>query len=252
MIVLGILQRITQKVLWNCSKLFIRVCFCSNNKPISGVTAKAGFYSLFPSASVWLGWLGLFCFTMRTSSPGFECLPLAVTVIFFTSDFRRKGGWGGRGSPNRWSLPVRAGWGGGLRNAVCVLFPLIWSKRAPLCLFVRLFHLHIKRGRGCPKKKKKNSQCANAMSKKKYVELLKHLKQKATKIRAVVLKLRCYNLCSRGLFQPSTFNSPKCSALTHLFCMSCIVAYWQRKRSFWNIHFRSFSKILVSKNVFNL
>lgn len=108
MIVLGILQRITQKVLWNCSKLFIRVCFCSNNKPISGVTAKAGFYSLFPSASVWLGWLGLFCFTMRMSSPGFECLPLAVTVIFFTSDFRRRG-VGGCGSPNRWSLPIRAG-----------------------------------------------------------------------------------------------------------------------------------------------
>lgn len=36
---------------------------------------------------------------------------------------------------------------------------------------------------------------------KKYVELLKHLKQKATKIRAVVLKLCCYNLCSHGLFQ---------------------------------------------------
>lgn len=28
---------------------------------------------------------------MRTSSPGFECLPLAVTVIFFTSDFRQRG-----------------------------------------------------------------------------------------------------------------------------------------------------------------
>lgn len=48
MIVLWILQRITQKVLWNCSKLFIKVCFCSNNKPISGVMEEAGFYSLFP------------------------------------------------------------------------------------------------------------------------------------------------------------------------------------------------------------
>ena len=36
------------KVWWNCSKLFIEVCLCLNNKPISGVTEEAGFFSLFP------------------------------------------------------------------------------------------------------------------------------------------------------------------------------------------------------------
>lgn len=36
------------KVWWNCSKLFIKVCLCLNNKPISGVTEEAGFFSLFP------------------------------------------------------------------------------------------------------------------------------------------------------------------------------------------------------------
>lgn len=148
MIVLGILQRITQKVLWNCSKLFIRVCFCSNNKPISGVTAKAGFYSLFPTASVWLGWLGLFCFTMRTSSPGFECLP-AVTVIFFTSDFRRKGvGVPAVLQTDELFLFGLVLVGGGVAKCRLCPFHLIWSKRAPLCLFVGLFHLHIKQGGG--------------------------------------------------------------------------------------------------------
>lgn len=36
------------KVWWNCSKLFIKVCLCLNNKPISGVTEEAGFFPLFP------------------------------------------------------------------------------------------------------------------------------------------------------------------------------------------------------------
>lgn len=48
-----------------------------------------------------------------------------------------------------------------------VSFSSYLQQRAPLCLFVRLFYLHIKQGWGCPKKKKKYSQCANAMSIKK-------------------------------------------------------------------------------------
>lgn len=77
---------------WNCSKLFIKVCFCLNNKPVSGVTEEeAGFFFFSPfvsRASARLGLLGLFCFTIRASSLGFECLLPAVGAILSPPDFR--------------------------------------------------------------------------------------------------------------------------------------------------------------------
>lgn len=77
---------------------------------------------------------------MHTSSPGFECLLLAVTVIFFTSDF--------------WGMPAvlqtdksLSETGGEGENAVAS-FRFYLERKAPHCLFVCLFHLHIKQGGG--------------------------------------------------------------------------------------------------------
>ena len=78
-----------QKVWWNCSKLFIKVCLCLNNKPISGVKKAAGFFSLCFQSFCVTGVIGIILLhNTHMSSLGFECLPLAVTVILFTSDLR--------------------------------------------------------------------------------------------------------------------------------------------------------------------
>lgn len=77
------------KVWWNCSKLFIKVCLCLNNKPISGVKEGAGFFPLFPVLLCdWGYWDYSASQYTHMPSLGFECLPLTVTVILFTSDFR--------------------------------------------------------------------------------------------------------------------------------------------------------------------
>lgn len=77
------------KVWWNCSKLFIKVCLCLNNKPISGVKEGAGFFPLFPVLLCdWGYWDYSASQYTHMTSLGFECLPLKVTVILFTSDFR--------------------------------------------------------------------------------------------------------------------------------------------------------------------
>lgn len=77
------------KVWWNCSKLFIKVCLCLNNKPISGVKEGAGFFPLFPVLLCdWGYWDYSASQYTHMTSLGFECLPLTVTVILFTSDFR--------------------------------------------------------------------------------------------------------------------------------------------------------------------
>lgn len=128
------------KVWWNCSKLFIKVCLCLNNKPISGVKEGAGFFPLFPVLLCdWGYWDYSASQYTHMSSLGFECLPLTVTVILFTSDFRdclhcskKKVSFT---IGDEWKTPLQHFWSGGGEAAQLTSSVIV-------CL---VFHLHIKK-----------------------------------------------------------------------------------------------------------
>lgn len=138
------------KVGWNCSKLFIKVCLCLNNKPISGVTEEAGFFPLFPVLLCdWGYW--------DYSASQYTRLPWDLNVCLLQSRSFSALLISGTAcsTPNSFTLVMSEKchynifWNGGEKwqNAECCFSLFIYSF---------IFHLHIKQGEK-KKQSKRNS-----------------------------------------------------------------------------------------------